>query len=50
MGLSYSYKSISTLAWFWSTRMGTIPNTAAPVSRALYIGVQQNGGWWTMES
>ena len=37
------YENISTLAWFWSTKMGTIPNIAAPVSWWLGLGLQPNG-------
>ena len=31
MRLNDTYKNASTLAWFWSTRMRTTPNSAAPV-------------------
>ena len=41
--LSDRYKSVSTLAWSWSTGMGTTPNTAAPVSWWLSLGLQPNG-------
>ena len=44
------YKRVSTLAWSWSTRMGTTPNIAAPGSWWLNLGPQPNGWWWTMES
>ena len=37
------YKSVSTLAWSWSTGMGTTPNNAAPVSWWLNLGLQPNG-------
>ena len=50
MRLSDRYRSVSTLAWFWSTRMGTTPSIAAPVSCWLSLGVQPNGWWWTTES
>ena len=43
--LSNSYKSVSTLAWIWSARTGITPNTAAPVSWWLNLGLQPNG-WW----
>ena len=43
------YKSVSTPACSWGTRMGTIPNIAAPVFWWLSLGLQPNGWWRTME-
>ena len=43
MRVSNRYKNVSTLAWSWSTRMGTTPNIAAPVSWWPSLGLQPNG-------
>ena len=43
MRLSDRYKNVSTLAYSWRTRTGTTPNTAAPVSWWLNLGLQPNG-------
>ena len=50
MRLSVRYKNVLTLAWSWSTRMGTTPHIAGPVSWRLRLGLQPNGSWRTMES
>ena len=43
MRLSDRYKNVLTLAYSLSTRTGTTPNTAAPVSWWLNLGLQPNG-------
>ena len=49
MRSSERYKSVSTPAWSWSTRIGTDPNTAPPVSWWLSLGLQPNRRWWTIK-
>ena len=43
MRSSDRYKNVPTLAWSWITRMGTTPNTPAPVSWLLNLGLQSDG-------
>ena len=50
MRSSNRYRSASTPAWSWSTRMGNTPNAAAPVSWWLILDLQPNGWWWAMKS
>ena len=50
MRLIDRYKSVSMLAWFWGTKMGTTPSIAAPLSWLLNLGLQPNGWWGTTGS